>query len=212
VVAGGTGVTRAILKECDPADSVHPERYRRHHHNNKPEPVYEENPMTTRHPKKKHHAKADEPAQHSEPPQEATSAGQSGAAEAPAQAPAQPPEATLAEKIGGENAIANAVEILTRKLGSDPRINYFLYGLSESERGEKHRTFLTMILGGPDEEVGDDLRRAFAQLADKGLKDRQVDVILDHLRNTLQEMDVAEEFAEEVVSTASSLRDNLLGR
>ena len=71
---------------------------------------------------------------------------------------------------------------------------------------------MTLILGGPDEQVGDDLRRAFAQLADKGLKDRQVDVILDHLRNTLQEMDVAEEFAEEVVTTASSLRDNLLGR
>lgn len=165
--------------------------------------------MSARHHKRKHHAKADEPAQQSAPPVEA---GQSGAAEAPAQASAQPPEATLAEKIGGEDAIASAVELLTRKLGGDPRINYFLFGLSESERGEQHRTFLTLTLGGPDEQVGDDLRRAYARLADKGLKDRHVDVLLDHLRDTLKELDVADEFTEAAMTSAGSLRDTLLGR
>lgn len=165
--------------------------------------------MTTRHHKKKSHPRADAPAQQGVPPAEA---GQGGAVEASSQAPAQPPEATLAERIGGENAIANAVEILTRKLGTDPRINYFLFGLSESEKGEKHRTFLTMTLGGPDEQVGDDLRNAFARLTEKGLSDRHVDVMLDHLRDTFQEMDVAEEFTEAAVSSAGALRDLLLGR
>jgi len=169
--------------------------------------------MTTRHAKKKHHAKADEPAQTATPAEqsaaEATPSQPSAAVTPPS---AAAPEATLAEKIGGDEAIASAVEILTRKLGGDPRINYFLFGLSESERGEQHRTFLTLTLGGPDEQVGDDLRRAYARLADKGLKDRQVDVLLDHLRETLKELDVADEFTEAAVISAGTLRDTLLGR
>ncbi len=178
--------------------------------------------MTTRHhPKKKLHHKADEPAQAAAPAEPAAAPAEPAAAvDAPpvsAAAGAAPPSApaaepTLAEKIGGENTIANAVDILTRKLGGDPRINYFLFGLSESERGEQHRTFLTLTLGGPDEQVGDDLRRAYAQLADKGLKDRHVDVLLDHLRDTLKELDVAEEFTEAAVTSAGALRDTLLGR
>ena len=60
--------------------------------------------------------------------------------------------------------------------------------------------------------VGDDLRRAYARLADKGLKDRHVDVLLDHLRDTLKELEVEDEFAEAAVTSAGTLRDILLGR
>ena len=181
--------------------------------------------MTTRHHhKKKQHPTADESAQAaapaeqfaagetSPPPEAVATPRQGSAAAADAPPPAPSPESSLAEKIGGENAIASAVEILTRKLGGDPRINYFLFGLSESERGEQHRTFLTLTLGGPDEQVGDDLRRAYARLANKGLKDRHVDVLLDHLRDTLKELDVTDEFAEAAVTSAGALRDILLGR
>ncbi|GAB6047874.1 hypothetical protein JCM19379_17010 [Methyloparacoccus murrellii] len=121
--------------------------------------------------------------------------------------------ASLREQLGGDEAIQNAVDILTDKLMSDPRINYFLFGVSRADQGAKHKSFLTVALRG-DDEAGEapDLREAFAQFFDKGLRDRHFDVILDHLRDTFRQMEVADELSEAALNASRNIREALFGR
>jgi truncated hemoglobin YjbI len=129
--------------------------------------------------------------------------------------PEQPVAASLREQLGGDEAIKNAVEILTEKLMADPRINHFMFGVSRADQGDKHKSFLTVALGGEgDAEVGDlpDLHKAFAQFFDKGFKDRHFDVIFHHLRDSLRQMDIADELSDAVIKASNSVRLSLVSK
>jgi len=124
--------------------------------------------------------------------------------------------ASLREQLGGDEAIQNAVEILTEKLMADPRINHFMFGVSRADQGDKHKSFLTVALRGEDDaaEVGDlpDLHKAFAQFFDKGFKDRHFDVIFHHLRDSLKQLDIADELSDAVIKASDSVRNRLFSK
>ncbi len=122
--------------------------------------------------------------------------------------------ATLSEQLGGDEAIRNAVEILTDKLMADPRINHFMFGVSRADQGEKHKSFLTVALREEGEEGGElpDLHQAFAQFFDKGFKDQHFDVIFSHLRDSLQQMDIADELSDAVIEASNTLRKSLFSK
>ena len=129
---------------------------------------------------------------------------------------AQTAAASLCEQLGGDEAIQTAVEILTEKLMADPRINHFMFGVSRADQGDKHKSFLTVALRGEDDgtEGGDlpDLHKAFAQFFDKGFKDRHFDVIFHHLRDSLKQMDIADELSDAVIKASDTLRNSLFGK
>ena len=146
---------------------------------------------------------------------EATENAETAAAEEPqteVSAAAESVAASLREQIGGDEAIQNAVEVLTDKLLSDPRINYFLFGVSRADQGEKHKSFLTVALKGAEGEEIHDLRKSFDHFFDRGFKDRHFDVIFDHLRDTLKQMEIADDLSEAVLLASNTLRKSLFLR
>lgn len=143
------------------------------------------------------------------------------AVEEPAQQVAAEPEPTLAttsfqatlhEQFGGDEAIEKAVAILSEKLSTDPRFNFFLFGMSRDDQGDKHRTFLSMALGGQDSATKVDLMNKFSRLFDHGLQDRHFDVVLHHLRETLRELDFSDDLAASVLTASGETRKSLFGR
>ena len=129
-------------------------------------------------------------------------------------APEQSVAASLKEQLGGDEAIQNAVDILTEKLMADPRVNYFLFGVSRADQGDKHKSFLTVALRGEGEETANlpDLRKTFAEFLDKGFKDRHFDLIFDHLRDSLRQMNITDELSEAVIKASNSIRQGLFSK
>ncbi len=126
-------------------------------------------------------------------------------------APAEPAEPSLHELIG-DDAIEKAVDLLTQKLSSDPRFNFFLFGIGRDEQGKKHRTFLSMALGHPCSEAQAAAARQFSRLFEQGLQDRHFDVVLDHLQDTLKELDIADELSDSVLTASKAARKLLFSR
>jgi hemoglobin len=119
---------------------------------------------------------------------------------------------TLYERLGGEPAVNMAVDIFYRKVIADARINYFFFGVSISEQAAKQKAFLSMAFGGPHEYTGRDMRRSHAKLVGMGMNDRHFDIVLDHLRSTLNELEVPESLIQEVIDICESTREDVMNR
>ena len=119
---------------------------------------------------------------------------------------------SLYEELGGAPAIAAAVDIFYRKVLGDDRIAHFFDGVDMERQAAKQQGFLTMVLGGPNNYTGKDMRRGHAHLVARGLDDSHVDAVLKHLGDTLRELGVGEDGVARVVALADSVRDDVLGR
>ena len=122
------------------------------------------------------------------------------------------PNASLFEQLGGEAAVGTAVDIFYRKVMADARINYFFFGVNITEQAAKQKAFLGMAFGGPHEYTGRDMRRSHGKLVGMGLNDRHFDIVLDHLRDTLRELESPEPLIQQVIAICESTRDDVLGR
>ncbi len=119
---------------------------------------------------------------------------------------------TLYEKLGGETGIDAAVSILYRKVLSDDQISGFFEGLCMQYQTYKLKVFLTMVFDGPIKYTGKSLREAHAKLVDDGLNDTHFDLLLNHLSETLTELDVPAPELTQVIDIAESVRNDVLGR
>lgn|GEM_PF-335015 len=119
---------------------------------------------------------------------------------------------TLYERLGGEPAVNMAVDIFYRKVIADARINYFFFGVNISEQAAKQKAFLSMAFGGPHEYTGRDMRRSHAKLVGMGMNDRHFDIVLDHLRSTLEQLEAPENLIQEVLDICESTRDDVMNR
>ena len=89
---------------------------------------------------------------------------------------------SLYERIGGQAAIAAAVDVFYEKVMADERTRHFFASLDMPAQIAKQRSFLTVAFGGPDEYKGRDLKTAHAHLVkDKGLTDLHFDAIAEHV-------------------------------
>lgn len=119
---------------------------------------------------------------------------------------------TLYEKLGGAAAIDTAVDIFYRKMLSDDRVNYFFDTTDMEKQIAKQKGFLTMVFGGPNNYTGKNMRDGHKHLIERGLNDSHVDIVLEHLGNTLRELGAAETDIQEVAALANSVRDDVLDR
>lgn len=118
----------------------------------------------------------------------------------------------LYEQLGGEKAVDAAVDIFYRKVLADDRVNGF-FDLTDMERqAAKQKAFLTMAFGGPNHYSGQDMREGHRKLVDRGLNDMHVDVIIELLGESLQELDVPNELITQVAEIAESARNDVLCR
>ena len=119
---------------------------------------------------------------------------------------------TLYERLGGEAAVDAAVDIFYRKVLSDDSISHFFDTTDMDAQRGKQKAFLTMAFGGPNQYTGKDLRSAHAHLVEQGLNDTHFDAVAQHLQATLEELGVAKELIDEVISIAAGTRDDVLNR
>jgi len=119
---------------------------------------------------------------------------------------------SLYEQLGGAPAVETAVEIFYRKMLGDPRVASFFDGVDMDRQMAKQGAFLTMVMGGPNHYTGRDMRTSHAALVSRGLSDLHVDVVIQHLGDTLRELGVGEAQIAQVAALANSVRDDVLGR
>ena len=118
---------------------------------------------------------------------------------------------SLYEKLGGEAAVASAVNIFYRKVLQDKSIEQFFDNTDMAKQMTKQKSFLTMAFGGPNSYTGKDMRDAHAPLVAKGLNEAHFTAVAGHLQTTLEEMGVADDLVAEVMAIAGSTHDDVLG-
>lgn len=118
--------------------------------------------------------------------------------------------ASLYERLGGEAAVDAAVDIFYRKILADDSISQFFDDTDMDDQRQKQKGFLTMAFGGPNEYTGKDLRTAHAPLVERGLNDSHFGAVAGHLQSTLEELTVAPELIQEVMTIAASTHDDVL--
>jgi hemoglobin len=117
---------------------------------------------------------------------------------------------SLYERIGGDAALDAAVDLFYRKVLADPGISEFFDATDMDEQRGKQKAFLSMVFGGPNGYSGKDLRSAHAPLVERGLNDSHFGAVAGHLQATLEELGVAAEVAQEVMTIAASTHDDVL--
>lgn len=118
----------------------------------------------------------------------------------------------LYNALGGAAAVEKAVDIFYRKMLLDDRVAAYFESVDMDGQRAKQKSFLTMVLGGPNNYAGRDMRAAHAHLVKRGLSDLHVDVVIQHLGETLKELGANEQQIAEVAAIANSVRNDVLGR
>ncbi|WP_342376970.1 group 1 truncated hemoglobin [Myxococcus stipitatus] len=121
-------------------------------------------------------------------------------------------EKSVYEQMGGEPAMAAAVEVFYRKVLSDERISHFFEDVDMERQASKQKAFLTMVTGGPSSYSGKDMRAGHAHLVKRGLNDGHFDAVVEHLRSTLEELGVAAPLVARVLAIAGGARADVLNR
>ena len=119
---------------------------------------------------------------------------------------------TIYDQIGGDAAVDAAVDVFYRRVLADSRISHFFDSTDMDAQRAKQKAFLTMAFGGPNRYTGSDLRTAHAPLLRRGLNDSHFDAVAEHLQATLKELKVPEALVRQVMTTAASTRNDVLGR
>lgn len=119
---------------------------------------------------------------------------------------------SLFERLGGKVAVEAAVVRFYEKVMDDDEVAVFFDGLDMDAQIKKQIAFMTMAFDGPNEYTGKDLRTAHEKLVQKGLGDRHFDLIATHLKDTLEELEVAQGTVSEVLGIVESTRADVLGR
>lgn len=119
---------------------------------------------------------------------------------------------SLYERIGGDSAINAAVDLFYVKVLADARIKHFFSETNMTKQILSQKAFLTMAFGGPNLYKGRDMKAAHAHLLKKGLNDSHVDVVIELLGKTLEELKVPSNLIKEAAAIAESVRGPVLGK
>lgn len=128
--------------------------------------------------------------------------------------PEQQPESprSIYERIGGHEPIEATIQIFYKKAYSDPRVRHWFRHLHEDAVPKKLQSFMIIGFGGPDRYEGRCLREAHKDLVDRGLCDKDFDVVMELFLETMREQDIAEDVVADVGKFLESTRDDVLCR
>lgn len=115
---------------------------------------------------------------------------------------------TLYERIGGDEAIAEALYDFYRRVFADPELSPFFEGV-EAERLEgMQREFFSAALDGPVRYSGRPLHEVHADL---GIELRHLSRFLDHLMEALAERAIDEADRYDIRSRINTYADDITG-
>ena len=115
-------------------------------------------------------------------------------------------EKSLYERLGGYDAISAVVDRFLEKVWNDPEISQFFVGMGTDTRNQlrqKNKNLLCHNTGGPCEKINRPLKLAHAGL---GITDREFDIVVNHLVDTLKEFKVPQKEQDELMPKIRELR------
>jgi hemoglobin len=118
--------------------------------------------------------------------------------------------ASIYERIGGEAAIAAAVDIFYEKILADPMLAPYFAELDMKQQVKKQIGFMTWAFGGPDVYKYRGLTEAHRDLVARGVGHAHFDAVAKHLYATLEELDVAPDLVAEIMTLVGSTRAAVL--
>ena len=86
---------------------------------------------------------------------------------------------TLYQRLGGSDGIDAVVKIFYSKVYSDSRVKKWFEGVSQEGQMKKMARFVRFATGSGEEYGQTDLGRPHAKLVERGLQDRDYDVIVE---------------------------------
>jgi hemoglobin len=104
------------------------------------------------------------------------------------------------------------VDIFYEKVMTDPQLKPFFDGVDMARQKNKQKAFLTYAFGGAPNYSGKNLREAHKKLIEKGMNSTHFDAVMDHLGNTLRELNVPNDLIQEAAQIAMSTRNDVLNR
>lgn len=118
---------------------------------------------------------------------------------------------SLYEKLGGENAVDAAVSRFYEKVLADPLLAPMFDGVDMQRQARHQINFMTFAFGGPNHYSGRGLHAAHARLVrEKGLTEIHFQHVAQHLQSTLEELRVAPELIQEVMTLVGSTKEDVL--
>jgi len=121
-------------------------------------------------------------------------------------------ELSLFERIGGEAAITATVAKLYQKILDDELLAPFFDDVDVEHLRRSQKAFVIMAMRGPNNYTGKGLDHVHRRLAAKGVSDIHFDAVVNHLRDSMQELNVPEELIAESVAVIENTRGAVLNR
>jgi hemoglobin len=113
----------------------------------------------------------------------------------------------LYEKLGGDAAVDATVDEFYKRVLADPILRDFFKNTDMKRQHDMQKKFLKHVFGGR-KYLGRSMRKAHQGL---GIKAHHFDAVAKHLQESLISLGVAQELVDEVVATAATTRNDVLG-
>jgi hemoglobin len=118
------------------------------------------------------------------------------------------PKLSIYEKLGGREAVREAVDIFYVKVMLDKRVNGFFKNVNLPKQRAKQMMFMVMAFGGPSEYTGRSLYDAHHGL---NLTEEHFTAIAECFTATMQEMGVQQQLVDEGLAVLAGVKDQVIG-
>ncbi|MBX2833566.1 MAG: group 1 truncated hemoglobin [Micavibrio sp.] len=114
---------------------------------------------------------------------------------------------TLYHRLGGRDAIFATVDIFYNRIELDNRINHLFHHMDMARLRSKQKLYLLYAFGGAPGYSGRSLRETHAHVK---ITHKQFDIVNEHMRATLEQLNVDKNLISEVSALIESTRADIL--
>ena len=115
---------------------------------------------------------------------------------------------TLFERVGGEQAISDLVEVFYDRVSADPELKPFFKNASMSKLRRMQREFFSAALDGPITYSGRPLSHVHHG---RGITKHHFALYVDHLIFTLQDHGINNQDVQEIIGRINTYSDEITG-
>ncbi|NOQ65033.1 MAG: hypothetical protein GQ582_11035 [Methyloprofundus sp.] len=120
---------------------------------------------------------------------------------------------SLYERIGGDPAMDQAVDLFYQKILQDDLVADFFIGVDMQALRLKQKSFIAMIFGGPYHYSIHDLREAHRSLVElQGLSDQHFDRVAAIFKETMEDLNVSHNELTKMLELIENTRTDILNR
>ena len=119
-------------------------------------------------------------------------------------------EKSLYDRLGGYNAISAVVDEFAAKLFADPVVGKRFFGMSDDSREgfrQKNKNLVCKVTGGPCKVIS---RTAAVTHGGLGIKASEFDIVVNHLVDSLNKIQVPDREQQELLAIVGTLRPDIV--